>query len=103
MRLDGDWVQALATGEPAQRARLFTCFYSHCDNIVFPASAATLPGADNRHLRGTAHVHMLRHPAVLAEVLRLLGFEGGFQPAANSRSPGSTAPASISGQARTSA
>ena len=103
MRLDGDWVQALAAGEPPQRARLFTCFYGHCDNVVFPASAATLSGADNRHLRGTAHVHMLRHPDVLAEVLRRLGVDGGTQPAANSRSPGSTTPASISGQARTSA
>ena len=28
------------------------------DNIVFPASTATLPGADNRHLPAVAHVHM---------------------------------------------
>ena len=104
MQLDGDWVRTLAAGEPPQRARLFTCFYGHCDNIVFPPAAATLPGADNRHLRATAHVHMLRHPAVLDEVLRLLGVVSGTaQPAANSRSSGSTAPASISSSARTSA
>jgi triacylglycerol lipase len=103
MRLDSTWVRSLAAGEPPERARRFTCFYGHCDNIVFPPAAATLPGADNRHLRATAHVHMLRHPAVLDEVLRLLGAGVGPQPAANSRSPGSTTPASISGMPRTSA
>jgi triacylglycerol esterase/lipase EstA (alpha/beta hydrolase family) len=72
MRWQSPWLLALAAAEPAQRHRRFTCFYGHCDNIVFPASTATLPGADNRHLRGHAHVHMLQHPAVLAEVLRRL-------------------------------
>lgn len=72
MRLDNAWLRALAAAEPAARRARFTCFYSHCDNIVFPASSATLPGADNRHLRGRAHVHLLRDPAVLAEVLRRL-------------------------------
>ena len=52
MRLDGPWLRALAAAEPPERYRRFTCFYSHCDNIVLPCSAATLPGADNRHLRG---------------------------------------------------
>ncbi len=102
MRLRNRWLRQLAAHEPAQRYRSFTCFYGHCDNIVFPCSTATLPGADNRHLRGHAHVHMLRHPAVLDEVLRRLN-EKETQPAANSRSPGSTTPASISGSARTSA
>lgn len=72
MRLGSAWLRALAAAEtPARRAR-FTCFYSHCDNIVFPCSTATLPDADNRHLRARAHVHLLQHPAVLAEVLRRL-------------------------------
>jgi hypothetical protein len=39
-----------------------TCFYSHCDNIVFPPSTAMLDGADNRHLVGVAHVHMVNRP-----------------------------------------
>jgi hypothetical protein len=86
----------LAAQEPAQRYRRFTCFHSHCDNIVFPASAATLPGADNRHLRGHAHVHLLQHPLVLQTVLQRLAEDDEAQPAAYSRSPGSTAPASIS-------
>ena len=47
---------ALAAREPAQRFERFTCFYGHCDNIVFPASTATLPGADNRHIAGHARM-----------------------------------------------
>ncbi len=103
MRELSAWLLELAASESAQRYRRFTCFYSHCDNIVFPCSTATLPGADNRHLRGMAHVHLLQHPAVLDEVLRRLRDEPVPQPAANARSPGNTAPASISGQAHTSA
>jgi len=72
MRWHSPWLEQLAASEPPGRYRRFTCFYGHCDNVVFPCSTATLPGADNRHLRGHAHVHMLRHPAVLAEVLQRL-------------------------------
>ena len=70
MRIGSPWLMALAAAEtPARRAR-FTCFYGHADNIVFPASTATLDGADNRHLPGTAHVQMVFAAPVLAEVLR---------------------------------
>ena len=103
MRLDGPWLRALADTEPPERYRRFTCFYSNCDNIVVPCSAATLPGADNRHLRGHGHVHLLRHPAVFDEVLRRLQDDTVPRSAANSRSPGKTEPASISGRPRTSA
>ena len=30
----------------------FTCWYSNSDNIVFPTSVASLPGADNRLAAG---------------------------------------------------
>ncbi len=103
MRPDGPWLRALADAEPPERYRRFTCFYSHCDNIVVPCSAATLPGADNRHLRGHGHVHLLQHPAVFDEVLRRLQDDTVPRSAANSRSPGKTEPASISGRPRTSA
>lgn len=74
MRIDSPWLTALADGEASkQRHSRFTCFYSHCDNIVFPASTATLPGADNRHLPGTAHVHMAFQAPVFEEILRWLG------------------------------
>jgi pimeloyl-ACP methyl ester carboxylesterase len=68
----GPWITRLAAAEPASRYARFTCFYGHCDNIVFPPSTATLPGADNRHLPGVAHVHMAFHREVLSEVRRSL-------------------------------
>jgi triacylglycerol esterase/lipase EstA (alpha/beta hydrolase family) len=68
MRIDSPWQQLLGKREPAQRPARFTCFYSHCDNIVFPPSTATLRGAHNRHLPGVAHVAMVDHPAPWDEV-----------------------------------
>ena len=50
-------------------AQLFVCYHSNCDNIVFPASSATLPGADNRSADGLAHVSMAFHPQVMEEIL----------------------------------
>jgi len=72
MRLRSPLVTRLAAAGTAQRHALFTCFYGNCDNIVFPASTATLVGADNRHLPGVAHVHMAFHPSVFSEAWRLL-------------------------------
>ncbi len=72
MRPGSSWLQAVASGEPQARAQHFTCFYSHCDNIVFPPRAATLPGADNRHLVGVAHVKLVDSPEPWAEALRWL-------------------------------
>ena len=72
MALNSPWLQQLtARGAPSRNA-LFTCFYGNCDNIVFPAIAGTLPGADNRHVAATAHVHMAFQPAVFNEVSRWL-------------------------------
>jgi triacylglycerol esterase/lipase EstA (alpha/beta hydrolase family) len=89
MRRGSRWLEQLAAAEPAQRYRRFTCFWGHCDNIVLPSSAATLPGADNRHLRGHAHVHMLHHPAVLDTVLRRLGEDDAPARSLSSPGPGS--------------
>lgn len=76
MRLNSPWLQALANTE-ARHAfetihQKFTCWYSNTDNIVFPASTATLPGADNRLVPGAAHVAMAFHPKVMRESLALL-------------------------------
>ncbi len=62
MQQHSPWLATLAAREPPGRAQRFTCFYSHCDNIVFPPATATLPGADNRHLEGQPHVHMADRP-----------------------------------------
>lgn len=73
MRSSSDWLAALKAREAATLAARFTCFYSHADNIVFPPRAATMAGADNRHLRATAHMAMAFHPQVVAEVARRIG------------------------------
>ena len=70
MRPDSAWRRQLEAREPPQRFERFTCFFGHCDNIVFPASTATLPAADNRHVAGCAHVHMAHHEAVFSQVVR---------------------------------
>jgi triacylglycerol lipase len=70
MKLDASWHLGLMARENAQRRDLFICFYSNCDNVVFPASMATLPGADNRHLPAKAHVQLAFEPEVFSEVLR---------------------------------
>ena len=75
MRRDSRWLSTLRGREAEhapQWAARFTCFYSHCDNIVFPASKATLEGADNRHLAGVAHVHMCTREEPYSELRRLL-------------------------------
>jgi triacylglycerol lipase len=72
MRLRSDWLAQLAASESAATRARFTCFWSHCDNIVIPSRSAILPGADNRHLPGTPHVQMVEHPAVFEEVLRIV-------------------------------
>jgi len=69
MALHSAWLRQLALDEPAQRSRLFTCYYSNCDNIVFPTSVATLPGADNRLLPGVPHVALGFDQQVMAEAL----------------------------------
>ncbi|EER58523.1 PGAP1 family protein, partial [Acidovorax delafieldii 2AN] len=75
MSLAGEWVGALQRAEPAERAALFTCWYSNCDNIVFPASTAALPGADNRFVEGLAHMQMAFDPRVMQACLEEMGRE----------------------------
>ena len=72
MRIGSSWLTTLAAAEPLSRYRLFTCFYGHCDNIVFPTHQATLPGADNRHVPSAAHIQMAHREEVFREVLRWL-------------------------------
>ena len=79
MRLASSWQAGLNEGAPQQRPALFTCWYSSADNIVFPASSASLPGARNRLIRGQAHVQMAFAPVVVNETLALLGHTNGFK------------------------
>jgi triacylglycerol lipase len=76
MRMGSRWLAQLQERENASRgdtqAPRFTCWYSNADNIVFPASVATLPGADNRFVPGVAHVALAFHPRVMRESLAIL-------------------------------
>jgi triacylglycerol lipase len=70
MRVGCDWLTALPVPD-ARSAGKFTCWYSNCDNVVFPPSTATLPGADNRLLEGAAHVELAFRPAVVEHTFAL--------------------------------
>lgn len=72
MRLQSDWQRQLDHGMPEGRHALFTCWYSNCDNIVFPTSTAMLAGADNRQVPAAAHVQMAFLPEVMDGTLALL-------------------------------
>jgi triacylglycerol esterase/lipase EstA (alpha/beta hydrolase family) len=69
MRPGSPWLQALQRVESESPRPAFTCYFSHCDNIVFPASHAMLPGATNHHVPGIAHVHLAFHAPILDDVL----------------------------------
>ena len=69
MRLNSPWLQALADQESPTRRSLFVCWYSPCDNIVFPASTAALPGAQHRLISDVAHLQMALHPSVVQACL----------------------------------
>lgn len=72
MALGHAWRSSLQKTESLHGFGRFVCFYSHCDNVVFPPSNATLPGADNRHVVGSAHVQLLDRPEVFSAVLSCL-------------------------------
>ena len=76
MRQRSSWLEHLAANHQAAPAARFTCFFSHCDNIVFPATNATLPGADNRHLAGVAHLQMVERDEPWQALLHCLSTEG---------------------------
>lgn len=67
------WLRDLAASEPADWCARLTCWYSHCDCIVFPAHLACLPGAVAQHHPGVAHVALAFEPAVFQAVCRRLG------------------------------
>jgi pimeloyl-ACP methyl ester carboxylesterase len=71
MAIGSTWLRSLAACEPAVKD-LFTCWYSNCDNVVFPVSTAMLPGADNRMVAGSAHVELAFHPRVMDATFALL-------------------------------
>ncbi|MDE2565522.1 MAG: alpha/beta fold hydrolase [Burkholderiales bacterium] len=72
MRLGSAWLRELAAAEPASRAGRLRCFYSDCDNIVFPPACAVFDGAQAQALPGVAHVRMVDRPEPWAALQRRL-------------------------------
>lgn len=72
MRPASDWLRHLQQAWTPELAARFTCWYSNCDNIVMPPSTATLPGADNRMVRGAAHVNLAFRPEVMRGTFDLI-------------------------------
>lgn len=65
MQQHSRWLTALKASEKMPHFAKFTCFFSLCDNIVFPVSSATLEGADNRMVRSLGHIEMAHDPQVI--------------------------------------
>ncbi|MFT3777556.1 MAG: alpha/beta hydrolase [Ottowia sp.] len=55
MRQDSEWLRQLPAAPPEVP---FTCWWTACDNIVFPWPAATLPGSAEQALGDVAHVQL---------------------------------------------
>lgn len=72
MRSGSPWLQALAAQWRHQAGPAFTCWWSNADNMVMPPGTATLPGADNRMVRGLGHVQMAFDARVMNESLALI-------------------------------
>nr|WP_145549135.1 alpha/beta fold hydrolase [Variovorax boronicumulans] len=70
MERDSHWLAQLARDETDAAPVPFTCWYSNCDNVVFPVSTAARDGADNRFLPGQAHVALAFHERVVHESLQ---------------------------------
>ncbi len=65
MRIHSAWLSRLADSEKKPHGVPFTCFFSNCDNIVFPISSAKLEGADNRLVLQRGHIDLAHDPEVI--------------------------------------
>jgi triacylglycerol lipase len=65
MQMGSAWIKALEVHEKTQARPNFVCFFSNCDNIVFPVSNAKLEGADNRLVQAVGHIALLHSPEVI--------------------------------------
>jgi triacylglycerol lipase len=69
MRLGSDWLRQLAGEEAGRPLPPHACWYSNCDNVVFPASTATLPMGERHFVPGQPHVALAFHPEVRRDFL----------------------------------
>lgn len=68
MQRGNPWLRRLADADGPERRARTSCFWSWCDNIVFPAETGRLEGAASHALDDVAHVHMVWHPRPWAEL-----------------------------------
>ena len=98
MRTDSPWLQRL--GPPPSDVP-FSCWWSCCDNIVFPSPVATLPGQDAHRLDDVAHVQLVFDERVwrfcLALRERLQAADSCRAVSYRATSPGSSASAATVG------
>ncbi len=98
MRTDSAWLQRL--GPPPSDVP-FSCWWSCCDNIVFPSPVATLPGQDAHRLDDVAHVQLVFDERVwrfcLALRERLQAADSCSADSYRATSPGSSASAATVG------
>jgi triacylglycerol lipase len=73
MRQGSPWLSAFPTAEPAPVAGRFVCWWSDCDQIVFPPPAAVLPGAQSCAIEGVAHVALCFREEIWKDLLVRLG------------------------------
>jgi hypothetical protein len=70
MRQGSAWLRELSQA-PAHAER-FTCWWSDCDQIVFPPPAAVLPGAQARAIEGVGHLELVGREEIWHDVLARL-------------------------------
>lgn len=99
MRQASAWLRGLGPPPPEVA---FSCWWSACDNIVFPPPVATLPGQDAHRLDDVAHVQLVfdervwRFCLALRERLQADAVDAGAY-SGSAASPGSSASAAIVG------
>ncbi len=81
MRQGSDFLRQLMSRETEARRSRLTCYWSVCDNVVFPANTATIPGARNIAVSGRPHVGLAHAPEIFEDVLQRLHRESfGAEP-----------------------
>ncbi|MEI7785871.1 MAG: alpha/beta fold hydrolase [Betaproteobacteria bacterium] len=80
MRMGSDFLRSLQARDSAASLSRMTCYWSVCDNVVFPPNSATLAGARNIHLPGLPHVGLAMAAPILDDVLERLGGQAGMRP-----------------------
>ncbi|HEX7686873.1 MAG TPA: permease [Burkholderiaceae bacterium] len=73
MRVGSEWLAALARQDGADHGALFTCWWSDCDQLVYPPSTAVLADSESRQLRGVGHLAMCGREEIWEEIRRRIG------------------------------